>query len=241
MPFEGVAEAHQLMRENKHQGKIAILVGADAGGPGQDHRGTRARSAPRSAIEPMELLAASPSVQRTSERKLMDAVQLDYVVTPFRAQKFVDLYRPAIKRPLSYGATGYLFYRNEEDSDHFVHLIFWEDRAGFQRWWFSQEMQDIRVATRASTGSPCCPSGTRCSSRASAGDRKGAHERGALSVRAFGVSWWSGLASRGRARVARRGDDRYRPGGRAPGRRGPTTGRRRPSRSRGRGTTGPRR
>ena len=28
MPFEGVAEAHQLLHENKHLGKIAILVGA---------------------------------------------------------------------------------------------------------------------------------------------------------------------------------------------------------------------
>ena len=35
----------------------------------------------------------------------MDAVQLDYEVTPFRAQKFFDLYRPAVKRPLDYGAT----------------------------------------------------------------------------------------------------------------------------------------
>ncbi|WP_354701470.1 Crotonyl-CoA carboxylase/reductase [Paraconexibacter sp. AEG42_29] len=31
--FDGVGEAHQLMRDNKHLGKIAILVGAD--GPGQ--------------------------------------------------------------------------------------------------------------------------------------------------------------------------------------------------------------
>ena len=28
MPFEGVAEAHQLLHENKHLGKISILVGA---------------------------------------------------------------------------------------------------------------------------------------------------------------------------------------------------------------------
>ncbi len=33
--FEGVAEAHQLMLENKHLGKIAILVGADEGGQGK--------------------------------------------------------------------------------------------------------------------------------------------------------------------------------------------------------------
>ena len=39
MPFEGVAEAHQLMRENKHQGKIAILVGADQEGLGKTEEG----------------------------------------------------------------------------------------------------------------------------------------------------------------------------------------------------------
>ncbi len=33
--FEGVAEAHQLMKENKHLGKIAILVGASAEGQGR--------------------------------------------------------------------------------------------------------------------------------------------------------------------------------------------------------------
>jgi crotonyl-CoA carboxylase/reductase len=39
MPFEGVAEAHQLMRENKHQGKIAILVGAEKEGLGKAEEG----------------------------------------------------------------------------------------------------------------------------------------------------------------------------------------------------------
>jgi crotonyl-CoA carboxylase/reductase len=33
--FEGVAEAHQLMLENKHLGKIAILVGAESEGQGK--------------------------------------------------------------------------------------------------------------------------------------------------------------------------------------------------------------
>jgi crotonyl-CoA carboxylase/reductase len=33
--FEGVADAHQLMLENKHLGKIAILVGADSPGQGR--------------------------------------------------------------------------------------------------------------------------------------------------------------------------------------------------------------
>jgi crotonyl-CoA carboxylase/reductase len=37
MPFDGVAEAHQLMKENKHLGKIAILVGA-----AEEHQGKTA-------------------------------------------------------------------------------------------------------------------------------------------------------------------------------------------------------
>jgi crotonyl-CoA carboxylase/reductase len=34
-----VPEAHQLMRENKHSGKISILVGADAEGDGKTEDG----------------------------------------------------------------------------------------------------------------------------------------------------------------------------------------------------------
>ena len=39
MGFDGVAEAHQLMRENKHLGKIAILVGAEKDGLGKTAEG----------------------------------------------------------------------------------------------------------------------------------------------------------------------------------------------------------
>jgi crotonyl-CoA carboxylase/reductase len=39
MGFEQVAEAHQLMRENKHLGKISILVGAAEEGQGKTEEG----------------------------------------------------------------------------------------------------------------------------------------------------------------------------------------------------------
>jgi crotonyl-CoA carboxylase/reductase len=39
MPFEDVANAHQLMHENKHLGKIAILVGAESEGQGRTAEG----------------------------------------------------------------------------------------------------------------------------------------------------------------------------------------------------------
>jgi len=39
MGFEGVPDAHQLMKENKHLGKISILVGATEEGQGQNREG----------------------------------------------------------------------------------------------------------------------------------------------------------------------------------------------------------
>jgi crotonyl-CoA carboxylase/reductase len=39
MGFDQVAEAHQLMHENKHLGKISILVGAPNEGEGQTEEG----------------------------------------------------------------------------------------------------------------------------------------------------------------------------------------------------------
>ncbi len=39
MPFEGVGDAHQLMRDNQHLGKIAILVGAEQEGLGATAEG----------------------------------------------------------------------------------------------------------------------------------------------------------------------------------------------------------
>ena len=42
MPFEGVADAHQLLHENKHLGKIAILVGAESEGLGRTAEGPEA-------------------------------------------------------------------------------------------------------------------------------------------------------------------------------------------------------
>jgi crotonyl-CoA carboxylase/reductase len=42
MGFEGVAEAHQLLRDNKHLGKIAILVGATEEGQGRTAEGAGA-------------------------------------------------------------------------------------------------------------------------------------------------------------------------------------------------------
>ena len=75
---------------------------------------------------------------------MIEMVQIDFHLTPFRAQRFYDLYRPVVPRVMAYGAKGYSFYRSEEDADHFVHSSLWEDRADFRRFWDSREMHLAR-------------------------------------------------------------------------------------------------
>ena len=68
--FEGVPEAHQLMRENKHLGKIAILVGAEREGEGKTEEGP-ARSGRRWARDPRaHPLAREPVPGRRVRRGL---------------------------------------------------------------------------------------------------------------------------------------------------------------------------
>jgi heme-degrading monooxygenase HmoA len=117
------------------------------------------------AIDPSAAVAVPPAGSQAPGTRarvgpalsVMDSAQLDFHTTPFRAERFYELYRPAIARPVAYGASGYLFYQVEEDPNHFVHLSFWEDRRGFQRWWLSDEMQAVRQRVDGLYGQPVLP------------------------------------------------------------------------------------
>jgi hypothetical protein len=88
---------------------------------------------------------------------MIEMVQIDYHLTPFRADRFAAIYWPIVPRVMAYGAKGYIFYRSEDDSDHFVHGSLWEDRAGFRRFWLSHEMQDIRQRASGLYEQPVIP------------------------------------------------------------------------------------
>jgi quinol monooxygenase YgiN len=103
------------------------------------------------------VLAASVSGNRLGA-SMIEMVQIDYHLTPFRSEKFASLYRPVVARVLAYGAKGYAFYRSEDDSDHFVHESFWEDRGDFQRYWHSREMHLARERIIGLYEQPVIPS-----------------------------------------------------------------------------------
>jgi quinol monooxygenase YgiN len=89
---------------------------------------------------------------------MIEMVQIHFHLTPFRADRFYNLYRPVVPRVLAYGARGYSFYRSEEDADHFVHSSLWEDRADFQRYWSSRELSLTREKIIGYYEQPVIPS-----------------------------------------------------------------------------------
>jgi quinol monooxygenase YgiN len=87
----------------------------------------------------------------------MDVMTIDWHATPFRAERFQELYEPAVALVLAYGAKGYSFYRSVDDPDAFVHLSYWDDRQDFYRYWFSRDMSDIRAKVAGLYALPVLP------------------------------------------------------------------------------------
>ena len=147
MPFEGVAEAHQLMKENKHLGKISILVGADKEGEGKTAEG--------------------PGADLRGGRQLMaDAmVQIKWVANPFR-DKFDEAWRPHAESVLKYGATWWAFLRAADGRLDFTQLALFHDKLDFDRYCHSEEIAKRAPWQWASSRCRSCRPFT--SSRASA-------------------------------------------------------------------------
>jgi quinol monooxygenase YgiN len=109
--------------------------------------------------------AAVENAARARERRrgteagvdALEVMTIEYQATPFRAERFRELYEPGATRVLAYGADGYLFFRSYDDPDHFVHLSFWEDRRDFDRYWLSREMQTVRQNVAGLHAQPVLP------------------------------------------------------------------------------------
>ena len=136
MDFDGIPAAHQLMHENKHLGKIAYPGrrrvrgrGQDRGGSGRDPGRGRGVNAPaghakglRHALRLQTRLAHLP----LPGRALVGAVGARRGPVP------------------AYGAKSWSLTRADEDPLAFQQTMVWENKADFERYWFSAEINDAR-------------------------------------------------------------------------------------------------
>ncbi len=124
--FDGVAEAHQLMLENKHLGKISILVGARDRGRRQDRRGSR----------------RDP---RGGGRLVAGTVIVPWYATGFRADAFELELEPVAAAALRYGASAYAVYRARDDRYKFQQFATFEHHLQWDRYWAGPEMTHFRT------------------------------------------------------------------------------------------------
>lgn len=71
---------------------------------------------------------------------------IEWHITPFRRDRFLAGWTPALDRALAYGARSAVLTRNEDDTLHIRQATVWESRADHERWWFSDEISAIRQA-----------------------------------------------------------------------------------------------
>ena len=85
-------------------------------------------------------------------------VTLLWHATPFRGDKFEDAWRPAAEVALRYGATEWAFMRSLDDPLDFTQLaVFPDGKAQFERYWYSEEVSEARVAASGYYQVPVLP------------------------------------------------------------------------------------
>jgi hypothetical protein len=74
----------------------------------------------------------------------MEVHYIEWHVTPFRRDRFIEIWRPALDRALAYGASAAFLTRSEDDTLHLRQTTKWNSRADHERWWFSDEVSALR-------------------------------------------------------------------------------------------------
>ena len=69
---------------------------------------------------------------------------IDWRTHPFRSDRWLEIYRPALDRALAFGATVAYLTRNHEDPLHFRQVTHWTSREDFERYWASDEITALR-------------------------------------------------------------------------------------------------
>ena len=78
---------------------------------------------------------------------MSEVIYIDWHVTPFRADRFLEVWRPAAARAPAFGARSWSLTRNTEDPLHIRQTMVWEGREDFERYWYSEEISAAREAT----------------------------------------------------------------------------------------------
>jgi hypothetical protein len=69
---------------------------------------------------------------------------LNWHISPFRADRFLDLWEPAAAKMPAFGAKSWSLIRAVDDPLHIQQTSIWEKRSDFERYWYSEEIELAR-------------------------------------------------------------------------------------------------
>jgi heme-degrading monooxygenase HmoA len=69
---------------------------------------------------------------------------IEWHTHPFRSDRWLETWRPALDRALAFGAKRAVLTRNYEDRLHFRQMTVWESREDFERYWASDEIEALK-------------------------------------------------------------------------------------------------
>ena len=87
----------------------------------------------------------------------MHVNNIDWFITPFRADKWFEIWRPALDRALAAGATTCYLTRDIENPLHFRQVSVWSDKDDFEDYWASDELSALRQAALSYYHKPLYP------------------------------------------------------------------------------------
>jgi hypothetical protein len=86
-----------------------------------------------------------------------DVNYIDWNVHPFRADRWLEIWHPALDRALAFGASSCVLTRDIDNPLHFRQISVWEDHADFERYWYSDEIAALREAAMNYYNKPLLP------------------------------------------------------------------------------------
>jgi hypothetical protein len=88
---------------------------------------------------------------------MAEVCYIEWHVTPFRADRFLEIWTPAAARVLAFGATSWSLTRNIDDPLHIRQAAVWESHDDFERYWYSEETTAARDEAINFYGKPVLP------------------------------------------------------------------------------------
>jgi hypothetical protein len=76
---------------------------------------------------------------------MAEICEIEWHVTPWRADRWLELWEPFAARMPSFGARSWSLTRSYEDPLSFRQSSVWDSRADFERYWYADEIADARA------------------------------------------------------------------------------------------------